>query len=63
MLAAIDALPARYRDAVLAVDVLGLDYAQAATTLGAPLGTVMSRLYRGRDRVAVQLLAPAPVAQ
>jgi RNA polymerase sigma-70 factor (ECF subfamily) len=37
---------------VAAVDVAGLSYAEAADVLGVPAGTVMSRLYRGRSRVA-----------
>ncbi len=50
--AAIAALPEDYRDAIAAVDVAGLSYAEAADTLGVPQGTIMSRLYRGRSRVA-----------
>jgi RNA polymerase sigma-70 factor, ECF subfamily len=50
--AAIAALPAEQRDAVAAVDVAGLSYAEAAETLGVPTGTIMSRLHRGRSRVA-----------
>src|SRR3954471_20215468 len=50
--AAIAALPDDQRDVVAAVDVAGLSYAEAASTLGVPAGTVMSRLYRGRARVA-----------
>ena len=50
--AAIAALPPEYRDVIAAVDVAGLSYAEAAEALGIPQGTVMSRLYRGRGRVA-----------
>ncbi len=50
--AAIAALPADQREVIAAVDVAGLSYAEAAEALGIPTGTVMSRLYRGRDRVA-----------
>jgi len=50
--AAIAALPEDQRDVIAAVDVAGLSYAEAAETLGVPTGTVMSRLYRGRARVA-----------
>ena len=59
---AIADLPAHYRDAVVAVDVVGLPYTEAARTLGVPDGTVMSRLYRGRSAVAARLGAPELVA-
>jgi len=51
--AAIAALPDDQRDVVAAVDVAGLSYAEAAETLGVPAGTIMSRLHRGRSRVAL----------
>jgi len=50
--AAIAALPDDQRDVVAAVDVVGLSYAEAAESLGVPAGTIMSRLHRGRSRVA-----------
>jgi RNA polymerase sigma-70 factor (ECF subfamily) len=53
--AAISALPAEQRDVLAAVDVAGLSYAEAAESLGVPSGTVMSRLYRGREAVARSL--------
>jgi RNA polymerase sigma-70 factor, ECF subfamily len=55
--AAIAALPEDQRDVIAAVDVAGLSYAEAAETLGVPTGTVMSRLHRGRSRVAAAVAA------
>lgn len=52
---AIDALDSRYREVLWLVDVNDLSYADAAATLGVPVGTVMSRLSRARDRVRRQL--------
>jgi RNA polymerase sigma-70 factor (ECF subfamily) len=48
--AAVAALPGDFRD-VLAVDVTGLSYHEAARTLRIRQGTVMSRLYRARQQV------------
>jgi RNA polymerase sigma-70 factor, ECF subfamily len=49
---AIRALPQAQREVVAAVDVAGLGYSEAATHLQIPVGTVMSRLHRGRARLA-----------
>lgn len=43
------------RDTLVAVDVVGLSYKQAAKALGTKEGTVMSRLHRARSRVAEAL--------
>ena len=43
------------REAVVAVDVLGLSYKEAARALGTRDGTIMSRLYRGRGEIAAWL--------
>jgi len=51
VLAFISALPEDFRDVLVAVDVAGLSYKEAADVLGVPEGTVMSRLYRARKRV------------
>jgi RNA polymerase sigma-70 factor, ECF subfamily len=59
---AISDLPAHYRDAVIAVDVLGLAYAEAADALGVAGGTIMSRLYRGRAAVAERVGSPELLA-
>ena len=52
---AIEALPEQYRDAVLLADVEGFAYKEIAEILDVPIGTVMSRLHRGRKRLLEQL--------
>ena len=49
--AAIAALPGDFRDVLVAVDVVGLSYKEAARALRTREGTVMSRLYRARQHV------------
>jgi RNA polymerase sigma-70 factor (ECF subfamily) len=49
--AAIAALPDDYRDVLVAVDITGLSYKEAARALRVREGTVMSRLYRARQQV------------
>jgi RNA polymerase sigma-70 factor (ECF subfamily) len=49
--AAIAALPDDFRDVLVAVDVTGLSYKEAARALKIHEGTVMSRLYRARQQV------------
>src|SRR6476619_4649622 len=49
--AAIAALPDDFRDVLVAVDVTGLSYKEAARALRIREGTVMSRLYRARQAV------------
>jgi RNA polymerase sigma-70 factor, ECF subfamily len=53
--AAIAELPEEFRDALVAIDVAGLSYQEAARALGVREGTVTSRLFRARDRVARRL--------
>ncbi|MFZ4518448.1 MAG: RNA polymerase sigma factor [Microthrixaceae bacterium] len=50
-------LPPEQRDVVVLRDVLDLDYAGIAEELGLPIGTVRSRLARGRARLATVLAA------
>jgi RNA polymerase sigma-70 factor (ECF subfamily) len=45
---ALDALPAEFRLAVVLCDVEEFSYEEIATIMGCPIGTVMSRLHRGR---------------
>ena len=55
--ALIASLPPDFRDTLVAVDVVGLSYTEAARALGVREGTVTSRLHRARSRVAA-LLSP-----
>jgi RNA polymerase sigma-70 factor (ECF subfamily) len=50
--AAIAALPDEYRDALVAIDVAGLSYREAARALRVREGTITSRVYRARGKVA-----------
>jgi RNA polymerase sigma-70 factor (ECF subfamily) len=59
---AIAATPQPYRDAVIAVDVLGLSYREAARSLHAREATITTRVYRGRQHVARLLNNEAGVA-
>jgi RNA polymerase sigma-70 factor (ECF subfamily) len=55
ILAALDRLPADFRSVVLLVDVEEFAYKEAADILAIPIGTVMSRLSRGRKLLREQL--------
>ena len=61
ILRALDRLPDDYRAVILLVTVEGLSYAETARVLGVPLGTIMSRLSRGRARLAGEMADGAPV--
>jgi RNA polymerase sigma-70 factor, ECF subfamily len=50
--AAIAALPPDFRDAVVAIDVIGLSYREAARSLRVREATITTRLHRGRQRIA-----------
>jgi RNA polymerase sigma-70 factor (ECF subfamily) len=54
---ALDALPDAFRQAVWLRDVEELSYAEMATVLGVPIGTVMSRISRGRRGLSEGLRA------
>ena len=53
--AAMDSLPQGFREAVYFADVQGYTYAETAAMLNIPLGTVMSRVSRGRKRLRIAL--------
>jgi RNA polymerase sigma-70 factor (ECF subfamily) len=56
--AAIAELPDDFRLALVAVDIVGLSYAQAGRVLGAPEATITSRLHRARRRVVASVDGP-----
>ena len=49
-------LPLEFRRVVAAVDMLGMSYKEAARSLKIPTGTVMSRLSRGRGKLACAMV-------
>ena len=52
---AVEGLPEAYRMAVLLADIEGFSYKEIAEILDIPIGTVMSRLHRGRSRLQKSL--------
>lgn len=56
---AVAELPDAFREAVLLVDLEELTYEQAAQALGCPVGTLRSRLFRGRKLLAISLASHA----
>ena len=46
---ALEQIPSDFREAIVLRELEGLSYKEIATTVGVPVGTVMSRLSRGRD--------------
>jgi RNA polymerase sigma-70 factor (ECF subfamily) len=60
---AISVLPDDFRDALVAIDVVGLSYREAARALGVHEATITSRLYRARQRVARALLSDGEAAR
>lgn len=59
VLRAVDELPPDFREVVILSDLRGLSYAEVASVIDAPLGTVKSRLYRGRRLLQQALYAYA----
>ena len=53
VMGAIDRLPAEQREVLLLVVMEEFTYGEAAEVLGLPIGTVMSRLARAREKIAV----------
>lgn len=55
--AAVDSLPPAWREIIVMRDIEDLSYAQIATVLAVPIGTVMSRLARAREALR-RMLSP-----
>jgi RNA polymerase sigma factor (sigma-70 family) len=55
---ALEQLPSDFREAIVLRELEGLSYKEIATTVGVPLGTVMSRLSRGREWLRRLLSSP-----
>ena len=62
ILEAIAALPEDFRLAIVAVDIVGLSYAEAARALDTREATITTRLYRARQRIATQFADADPAA-
>jgi RNA polymerase sigma-70 factor (ECF subfamily) len=58
--AAIKGLPSQFREVIVLRDMQGLDYREIAHVIGAPVGTVMSRLARARKRLLQTIKAEQP---
>jgi RNA polymerase sigma factor (sigma-70 family) len=58
---ALEQLPVDFREVLVLRELEGLSYKEIAAVVGVPLGTVMSRLARGRDRLMAVLKLTAPV--
>lgn len=53
--AAINTLPADLRTAIVLREIEGMSYEDIAQTMGCPIGTVRSRIFRAREAIATQL--------
>jgi RNA polymerase sigma-70 factor (ECF subfamily) len=61
VLATLRRLPAVFQDVIVLCDVEELSYKEAAEALAIPIGTVMSRLHRGRAQLRTELAAAEAV--
>ncbi len=60
ILQALRDLPAEFRVAIYLADVEGYPYKEVAAMMGTPIGTVMSRLHRGRAKLRRRLAGHGP---
>ena len=61
VLGSLQRLPAAFQEVILLCDVEELSYKEAAEALAIPIGTVMSRLHRGRAQLRAELVAADPL--
>jgi RNA polymerase sigma-70 factor (ECF subfamily) len=59
IMAALSELPSCFKTVIYLADIEGYQYGDIAEIMGTPLGTVMSRIHRGRQMLRARLLAPA----
>jgi RNA polymerase sigma-70 factor, ECF subfamily len=62
VLLALRDLPADFRTAIYLADIEGYPYREVARIMGTPIGTVMSRLHRGREKLRGKLSGYGPKA-
>jgi RNA polymerase sigma-70 factor (ECF subfamily) len=62
ILAALAKMPQRYAEVIMLADVQEFSYKEIQETLGIPIGTVMSRLSRGRECLRAELASLAPAS-
>jgi RNA polymerase sigma-70 factor, ECF subfamily len=58
VLEAVSRLPDDFRMALVAIDIVGLSYGEAARALDVPEATITTRLYRARKRIAAEFAQP-----
>jgi RNA polymerase sigma factor (sigma-70 family) len=59
--AALEQLPVDFREVIVLREIEGLSYKEIAAVVRAPIGTVMSRLARARERLLALLKPPSPM--
>ena len=62
LLSALDSIPPQYQEVIVLCDVQEMTYKEIAAALDVPIGTVMSRLHRGRELLRVALTARSSVS-
>jgi RNA polymerase sigma-70 factor (ECF subfamily) len=60
---ALDQIPDEQRQVLLLVGMEGMSYEEAASVVGVPIGTIMSRVARGREALRRQMSAAEPQSQ